>query len=79
MLFYCFISAKLGEVYKSTVQRRSARQFDREDSDKIFEARILAVCYKMSSSYSINQVQFFYTNNILYLLLKLWIKSQYLS
>ncbi|KAJ5471000.1 hypothetical protein N7530_008357 [Penicillium desertorum] len=46
MLLYCFTSARTGEVHESTARRRSARQLDGEDSDKILEARTMAACYK---------------------------------
>ncbi|CAI7676883.1 unnamed protein product [Penicillium manginii] len=46
MLLYCFTSARTGEVHESTARRRSARQRDEEDLDKILEARTMAACYK---------------------------------
>lgn len=50
MLLYYFTSVRIGEVYELTVQRRSARLRNKEDSDKILQAWTIAAYYKVSLS-----------------------------
>ncbi|KAJ5589978.1 Zinc finger C2H2, partial [Penicillium hetheringtonii] len=42
ILFYRFIFAKTEKIHESTVQRKSAKQLNEEESDKIFEICIMA-------------------------------------
>lgn len=65
MLLYCFTSARTGEVHESTARRKSARQRDGEESDKILEARTMAACYKVSSRYVTNDEHRTYASSTL--------------
>jgi carbonic anhydrase len=47
MLLYCFISARTGEVYESTVRRGLLRMPGEDETDKELEARVMVACYKV--------------------------------